>query len=169
LQSNPFRYKEHLHLHPGDQQAVIDAIVDRESQISDRQDIRKQNSKFNASPLSSQSDLESFFGKYPEFDYKPGRNAAREFQRLASEKGWIQAEEVLRKMKKGEKQPKKKMSPEELQRLRGLESDYKHAKTGFYRAFQKEFNAVFDRGYLCEVLGLEIPETGLKKMVCFLV
>ncbi|KAI5799789.1 hypothetical protein FPQ18DRAFT_417816 [Pyronema domesticum] len=115
---------------------------------------------------SSQSDLERFFGKYPEFDYKPGRNAAREFQRLAREKGWSQAEKVLRKMKdKEETQPKKKMSPEKIQRLKVLKREYGDARTKFYGAFQKEFNAVFDRGYLCEVLGFEVPETGLKKML----
>ncbi|CCX15445.1 hypothetical protein FPQ18DRAFT_321172 [Pyronema domesticum] len=122
---------------------------------------------FHVSPVSSQSDLEKFFGKYPEFDYKPGRNAAREFQRLAGEKGWSQAQMELKEMKKkkgGGEQPKKKMSPEE-KRLTALESEYGDAKTKFYRAFQKEFNAVFDIGYLCEVLGLEIPETGLKKML----
>jgi hypothetical protein len=126
---------------------------------------------FHVSPVSSQPDLKNFFGKYPEFDYKPGRNAAREFQRLASEKGWSQAQRVLKEEQEGKKQPKNKMSPEERQRLTVLKSEYDHAKTEFCRAFQKEFNAVFDRGYLCEVVGLEIPKKRdeVRKMVCFLV
>ncbi|OJA12927.1 hypothetical protein AZE42_09298 [Rhizopogon vesiculosus] len=51
-------------------------------------DLRDSNSSTERSQTSTQTPLDKFFAKYPEFDYNSSASASREFYRMCNKFGW---------------------------------------------------------------------------------
>jgi hypothetical protein len=107
----------------------------------------------HSTPIMPDSPLDKFFAEYHRFNYNPFKNAALEFQRLSTKYGWrwgmIRADDddyIIQQKRK-----------------------YREESTKFFQAFQQEFDQVFDYGYLCELLGIPVPEREAyaNLVVCF--